>query len=206
MTDWSDEVKARLRDLLNVLEAGYAVIECRNAPDIRAALEEIERLEKIEDAHVGCVAGNWNERALRAEAKLAEARGESSVLVGCPCRCHTSFWDDPHLDCRECVRGTWIMAATLERVDADHDWALWHEKWIAALDLMGSQSDRATKAEAKLAEEQDEVETYRQQVEDGLYKIWPIKPIPAGEYAVVEFTEGKMNIQIWDFSFAPSKQ
>lgn len=55
-------------------------------------------------------------------------------------------------------------------------------------------------------EEQDEIETYRQQLEDGLYKIWPIKPLPAGEYAVVEFTEGKLNIQIWDFSFEPTKQ
>jgi hypothetical protein len=55
-------------------------------------------------------------------------------------------------------------------------------------------------------EEQEEVETYRQQLDDGLYKIWPIKPLPAGEYAVVEFTEGKLNIQVWDFSFEPSKQ
>ena len=54
-------------------------------------------------------------------------------------------------------------------------------------------------------EEQDEIETYRQQLEDGLYKIWPIKPLAAGEYAVVEFTEGKLNIQIWDFSFQPAK-
>jgi hypothetical protein len=54
-------------------------------------------------------------------------------------------------------------------------------------------------------EEQDEIETYRQQLEDGLYKIWPIKPLAAGEYAVVEFTEGKLNIQVWDFSFQPAK-
>jgi hypothetical protein len=33
-----------------------------------------------------------------------------------------------------------------------------------------------------------------------LYKIWPKQPLPPGEYAVVEFAEGKLNIQVWDFA------
>ena len=33
-----------------------------------------------------------------------------------------------------------------------------------------------------------------------LYKIWPKEPLEPGEYAVVEYTEGKMNIQVWDFA------
>ena len=37
-------------------------------------------------------------------------------------------------------------------IDADHEWAHWHDKWIAALDLMGSQSERAEKAEAEASE------------------------------------------------------
>jgi hypothetical protein len=48
-------------------------------------------------------------------------------------------------------------------------------------------------------EDQDPVATFRQQLGDGLYKIWPEEPLPAGEYAIVEYTEGKMNIQVWDF-------
>jgi hypothetical protein len=47
------------------------------------------------------------------------------------------------------------------------------------------------------------VETFKQQLGDGLYKIWPTQPLEAGEYAVVEYTEGKGNIQIWDFSVVP---
>jgi hypothetical protein len=35
---------------------------------------------------------------------------------------------------------------------------------------------------------------------DGLYKIWPKQPLAPGEYAVVEFTEGKLNVQVWDFA------
>ena len=53
-------------------------------------------------------------------------------------------------------------------------------------------------------EEQDQVEIFRQQVDDGLYKIWPTKPIEPGEYAVVEYTEGKVNVQVWDFAYDPN--
>jgi hypothetical protein len=34
----------------------------------------------------------------------------------------------------------------------------------------------------------------------GLYKIWAQNPLSPGEYAVVQYTLGKMNMQIWDFA------
>ena len=49
-------------------------------------------------------------------------------------------------------------------------------------------------------EEPDMVPILRQQMADGLYKIWPKEKLPPGEYAVIEFTAGKMNMQIWDFA------
>jgi hypothetical protein len=50
-------------------------------------------------------------------------------------------------------------------------------------------------------EERDSIEIFqRQMTPDGLYKIWPKQPLLPGEYAVVEFTEGKLNIQVWDFA------
>jgi hypothetical protein len=53
-------------------------------------------------------------------------------------------------------------------------------------------------------EERDSVEIFQKQMTpDGLYKIWPKQPLPAGEYAVVEFSEGKLNIQVWDFAIKP---
>ncbi len=52
-------------------------------------------------------------------------------------------------------------------------------------------------------EEPDLVETFRKQVGELVYKIWPAKPLEPGEYAVVEYTEGKMNMQAWDFFVAP---
>lgn len=54
----------------------------------------------------------------------------------------------------------------------------------------------------EIMEETDMPEIFRRQVADGLYKIWPAKPLEPGEYAVIEFTEGKGNVQVWDFSIA----
>jgi hypothetical protein len=52
-------------------------------------------------------------------------------------------------------------------------------------------------------QEPDLVEVFRQQVADGLFKIWPQKPLEPGEYAVVEYSEEKVNMQVWDFFIAP---
>jgi hypothetical protein len=55
----------------------------------------------------------------------------------------------------------------------------------------------------EVVEEPDMVDTFRQQMGDGLYKIWPEKPLPPGQYGVVEYTEGKVNMKIWDFAYTP---
>jgi len=53
----------------------------------------------------------------------------------------------------------------------------------------------------EVVEEPVMVPTFQKQLAaGGLYKIWPKEPLPAGEYAVVEYTEGKLNIQVWDFA------
>jgi hypothetical protein len=46
------------------------------------------------------------------------------------------------------------------------------------------------------------VDVFRRQLDDALYKIWPEKPLEPGEYAVVQYTEGKGNLQVWDFRLA----
>jgi hypothetical protein len=51
----------------------------------------------------------------------------------------------------------------------------------------------------EMVEERDTVEIFRRQVGEGLYKIWPQQALTPGEYAIIEFTDGKVNIQVWDF-------
>ncbi len=51
----------------------------------------------------------------------------------------------------------------------------------------------------EMIEERETVETFRRQFADDLYKMWPTQPLEPGEYAVIQFTEGKGSVQIWDF-------
>ncbi len=53
----------------------------------------------------------------------------------------------------------------------------------------------------EVVEEPTMVEIFRQQMTpDGLYKIWPKEALEEGEYAVVQYTEGKVNMQVFDFA------
>jgi hypothetical protein len=52
----------------------------------------------------------------------------------------------------------------------------------------------------------EEVKIFRKQLTTSLlYKIWPEEDMENGEYAVVQFTPGKMNMQIWDFAIKAAK-
>ena len=46
----------------------------------------------------------------------------------------------------------------------------------------------------------DKVETFKKQEADLLFRIWPMKPLPPGEYALVQYADGKFDPQIWDFT------
>ena len=53
-------------------------------------------------------------------------------------------------------------------------------------------------------EEVDEVQIFKKQMtESGLFKFWPQEPLKPGEYAVIQYTPGKMDPQIWDFAYKP---
>jgi hypothetical protein len=43
------------------------------------------------------------------------------------------------------------------------------------------------------------VATFKKQVSERTYKIWPEQALEPGEYALVEYTEGALNWQLWDF-------
>jgi hypothetical protein len=51
----------------------------------------------------------------------------------------------------------------------------------------------------ELAEKFDEVDTFKKQEGDLFFKIWPEKDLEPGEYALVEHTDGRINLQVWDF-------
>jgi hypothetical protein len=55
-----------------------------------------------------------------------------------------------------------------------------------------------------VAEKHDDIATFRKQEGDGLFKIWPENDLEPGEYALVEYTENKLNMQVWDFGVGPA--
>lgn len=57
----------------------------------------------------------------------------------------------------------------------------------------------------EIAEKHDDVPTFRKQEGDALFKIWPEGDLEPGEYALVEYTENKVNMQVWDFGIGPSQ-
>jgi hypothetical protein len=52
----------------------------------------------------------------------------------------------------------------------------------------------------EVGEERTLVEYLHRQLGDGLYKIWPKDPLPPGEYAIVRYTDGKVDIESYDFA------
>jgi len=58
----------------------------------------------------------------------------------------------------------------------------------------------------EVTEEPTMVDIFREQLTpDGLYKIWPKENFAPGEYAVVQYTAGKLDIQVWDFAVKAAK-
>ncbi len=52
----------------------------------------------------------------------------------------------------------------------------------------------------EITEERDSSPIFTKQLTDGgLYKIWPQDPLAKGEYAVIEYEEGKSDPRVWDF-------
>lgn len=51
----------------------------------------------------------------------------------------------------------------------------------------------------EIVETRKAVATFKKELGDRLFKIWPEKSLEPGEYALVEYTEGKRNPQVWDF-------
>jgi hypothetical protein len=52
----------------------------------------------------------------------------------------------------------------------------------------------------EIQEERDLVQIFTKQLtESGLYKVWPQEALEKGEYAWIEYDEGKANARVWDF-------
>jgi hypothetical protein len=57
------------------------------------------------------------------------------------------------------------------------------------------------------SEERKQMATFEQDLGNGLFKVWPEKPLTPGEYALVEFADSEdatdIELLIWDFAYRP---
>jgi hypothetical protein len=63
----------------------------------------------------------------------------------------------------------------------------------------------------QMFEDRKQMDTFQQQLGDGLFKIWPEKPLSPGEYALIEFSDNnengndEVNLIVWDFACKPGQ-
>ena len=56
------------------------------------------------------------------------------------------------------------------------------------------------KEDRMVDEKFDKIESFKKQEADLLFRIWPMKPLPPGEYALIQYADGKLDPQVWDFT------
>lgn len=58
-------------------------------------------------------------------------------------------------------------------------------------------------------EERKQMEAFQQQLDAGLFRVWPEKPLTPGQYALVEYSDyqenGDVDLLVWDFSYKPAE-
>ncbi len=57
-------------------------------------------------------------------------------------------------------------------------------------------------------EERNQMDTFDQELAEGLFRIWPEKPLTPGQYALVEFSDSQetndVQLLVWDFAYQPA--
>jgi hypothetical protein len=52
----------------------------------------------------------------------------------------------------------------------------------------------------EIFEDQKQMATFKKQYQSDLYKLWAEQPLEPGEYAVIEYTDGQIQVRAWDFA------
>ena len=57
----------------------------------------------------------------------------------------------------------------------------------------------------EIEEDRQAVPTFKKEVGEQLFKIWPEQPLQPGEYALIQYTYGSLDPQVWDFGVGAAK-
>ena len=167
----------------------------------REAAREMERVPK--DAGVYIVDGEAVKPVKIAESKIVNNNGRSVLKILSPLPIVTGKqWvelDGPH------------SATVITNSRQEFYFRLTNEERFGLVRMSQHKGNRVVEKltivpiTKDVMEEADLVDTFRLQLDELLYKIWPEKDLTPGEYALVEYTEGKVNMQVWDFAYRPAR-
>ena len=51
-----------------------------------------------------------------------------------------------------------------------------------------------------------QIPVFQRELTNGLYKVWPEKPLTPGEYALVEYVGEDADLRLWDFAYQPQSK
>ncbi len=163
----------------------------------REAAREAERVPK--DPGVYVVEGDAVRPVKQAESKIVNNNGRSILKILSPL---------PLVTGKQWVEVDGLHSATVvTNPRQEFYFRLSNEERFGLVRMGTRKGNRVVEkltiipVSKEVVEEPDLVDTFRQQLGDLLYKIWPEKDLTPGEYALVEYTEGKVNMQVWDFGF-----
>ena len=94
----------------------------------------------------------------------------------------------------------------IKKADPEFFFRLAEEERFAIIKLDPKKNERVVEIvtilpnEEGTFEDQKQVPVFKKQYGPQLHKLWGENLLEPGEYAVVEYTEGKVNIRVWDFA------
>jgi len=192
--------EAEIRDREEARKEEIAIIEAEERAE-REQAREIARVPMEKGAYL--VSGSELKPIPQAEVKVATSKGRTILQILTPV---------PIVAGKSTVELEGERSATVVPTALPEFYLrLYAEERFGIIRLKPQKGSRLVQkwsivpVSNEIFEEHEEVETFHRQVGDGLYKLWPEKPLEPGEYAVMEFTPGKGNIQMWDFAYRPEK-
>jgi hypothetical protein len=173
----------------------------QSAAEDKAEIEMEREIDKVpKEPGVYYVDGDAMRTVKQAESKMVTDKGRRALKILSPIPMVsgkiTVELDGPH-------------APTQVKSDKPEFYIrLSQEEQFALVKLTDHKGNRVVEKIQVVPVSNEEVETFnsvelfQHQVGDMVFKFWPLKPLDPGEYAVVQYTQGKVDTQVWDFTLA----
>jgi len=204
--DW-EEIPLEMVDL-DRTKGEVADRESRLAADAKAEAEEraAEKLAKKQAANIPTqpgayyIRGDATEPMKQADSKIVNNKTRSVLKVLSPIPTvpgkSTVELDGQHAPLRltDVRPEFYFRLSDYEGVDIVRLTPKKSGRLVENVSILQLKNDRM------VDEKFDKVETFKKQEADLLFRIWPMKPLTPGEYALVQYTDGKLDPQIWDFT------